>query len=204
MNFNLARSRVSRTTGVSICLVLQWRSVNGRGPAAAEVTSPGGLVGDWTQEGDGQVVWTFLLHSRGEGRAEAEGRPGFSIYSRPRGFRLLGCIQQTVDKAGSWGLLRVFGEVLGESAHCSSMSKGGSSGGFHSGIPTQWTGGRVALTRQEPEPCRGACESLWWLRKTFPHTSSRLLPPGLRNICNLDGWHPEKVFSLLSAARQTK
>lgn len=58
------------------------------------------------------MVWTFLLHRRGEGRAEAEGRPGFSIYSRPRGFRLLGRIQQTVDKAGSWGLLRVFREVL--------------------------------------------------------------------------------------------
>lgn len=41
-----------------------------------------GLVGDWTQEGDGQVVWTFLLHGRVEGRAEAEKRPALSIQAQ--------------------------------------------------------------------------------------------------------------------------
>lgn len=40
------------------------------------------LAGDWTQEGDGQVVWTLLLHGRVEGRAEAENRPELSIQAQ--------------------------------------------------------------------------------------------------------------------------
>lgn len=37
------------------------------------------LVGDWTREGDGQVVRTLLLHGRVKGRAEAEKMPELSI-----------------------------------------------------------------------------------------------------------------------------
>lgn len=63
----------------------------------------------------------------------------------------------------------------------------------------------MVLMRHYPDPSRGACERLWWLRNTIPHISSHRLPPGPRNTCDLGRWYPEKCcFSYLLLVKQRR